>query len=244
MTMTTSETEIGPTLAERDATMIGRLKATAAWLLMVLAATSFAAGVPGLLAVGGHAQLGGLSFLVPIIVDGGLVFFALSALSTRAETGKAAILPWFFVVLLTAASVASQVTHALAGAGWAFGPESIVGAAVASLFPLIVLGSTRVYESLKWGRAVDRMAKEAGRPVRAKARARSKPATAPVWATPVQSQPVQTGRPPARAGNAVAPEIRAEALARIEAGQPERRVAADMGVARSTLQTWRRAPAV
>ena len=44
--------------AERDAAVVRKLKSTSAVVLLLLAATSFAAGVPGLLDAGRWARLG------------------------------------------------------------------------------------------------------------------------------------------------------------------------------------------
>ena len=144
--------------AAEDARMVGRLKAVSTVLLLVLAATSFAAGVPGLLAAGEVARLGGLAWLVPIVVDGGLVFFAASAMAWRAETAQASPLGWSMVGLLTATSIAAQVVHVLDGAASFPTVSELVGASVAAMFPLLVLASTRQFEMLRFGRVIEREA--------------------------------------------------------------------------------------
>ena len=143
--------------ARRDARMIARLKAASAFFLLVLAGASFAAGVPGLLAAGEWARLGSLAWLTPIAIDGGLVFFSASAMAWRAETAKASPLGWTMVVVLTLVSVTSQVAHVLVDAPSPL-LQDFVGAAVASMFPLLVLASTRQFEMLRFARLIEREA--------------------------------------------------------------------------------------
>lgn len=143
--------------AGRDARAIRRLKGFSAFLLLVLAAASFTAGVPGLLDAGRWARLGEMAWLTPIAIDGGLVFFSASAMAWRAETARASALAWTMVVLLTIVSVASQVTHVLSNAATP-GVQEFVGAGVASMFPLLVLASTRQFEMLRFSRLIDREA--------------------------------------------------------------------------------------
>ena len=155
-----SQTMIDPAAimeARRDAAMVGRLKAFSAFVLLVLAATSFAAGVPGLLDAGRWARLGEMAWLTPIAIDGGLVFFSVSAMAWRAETAKASVLGWLMVVSLSAVSVAAQIAHVL-GNNPTPTIQDYVGAGVASMFPLLVLASTRQFEMLRFSRLIDREA--------------------------------------------------------------------------------------
>lgn len=176
--------------ARRDAAMVGRLKGFSAFVLLVLAATSFAAGVPGLLDAGRWARLGEMAWLTPIAIDGGLVFFSVSAMAWRAETAKASALGWLMVVSLSAVSVAAQVAHVL-GNNPTPTIQDYVGAGVASMFPLLVLASTRQFEMLRFSRLIDREANrvaardaleapklvKAKKPQRASAKATAKPST-------------------------------------------------------------------
>jgi len=176
--------------ARRDAAMVGRLKGFSAFVLLVLAATSFAAGVPGLLDAGRWARLGEMAWLTPIAIDGGLVFFSVSAMAWRAETAKASALGWLMVVSLSAVSVAAQVAHVL-GNNPTPTIQDYVGAGVASMFPLLVLASTRQFEMLRFSRLIDREANrvaardaleapkrvKAKKPKRASAKATAKPST-------------------------------------------------------------------
>lgn len=189
--------------ARRDARMIARLKAASAVFLLVLAAASFAAGVPGLLAAGEWARLGSLAWLTPIAIDGGLVFFSASAMAWRAETAKASVLGWTMVVVLTLVSVTSQVAHVLVDAP---SPvlQDFVGAAVASMFPLLVLASTRQFEMLRFARLIEReagrvIASDAMRTAEAQDRART------VRKNASGRKPVTTNSPSAGAGQS-APE--------------------------------------
>ena len=234
-----------PTLAERDQIVVRRLKSTAGAFLLLLAAVSFAAGVPGLLAAGGWAQLGQMAFLVPIVVDGGLVFFAVSAMSWRAEAGRAGALPWLFVVILSAASVASQVTHVLGAHDGLLTPESVVGSAVASLFPLVVLASTRSFEILRFGRLIEREAARAAKVAGGRARV-TKPVTTRLATAAMATQPATPAKPRSAGHKAtkssrtsVTPAVKVAALARIEAGEISQRAAAtELGVSRGAIQGW------
>ena len=176
--------------ARRDAAMVGRLKGFSAFVLLVLAATSFAAGVPGLLDAGRWARLGEMAWLTPIAIDGGLVFFSASAMAWRAETAKASALGWLMVVSLSAVSVAAQVAHVL-GNNPTPTIQDYVSAGVASMFPLLVLASTRQFEMLRFSRLIDREANrvatrdaleaqklvKAKKPQRVSAKATAKPST-------------------------------------------------------------------
>lgn len=143
--------------AERDAAVVRKLKNTSAVVLVLLAATSFTAGVPGLLDAGRWARLGEMAWLTPIAIDGGLVFFSASAMAWRAETAKASVLGWTMVWLLSAVSVAAQIAHVL-GDNASPTVQDFVGAGVASMFPLLVLASTRQFEMLRFSRVIDREA--------------------------------------------------------------------------------------
>ncbi|MBR22449.1 MAG: hypothetical protein CMF57_08445, partial [Leifsonia sp.] len=104
--------------AERDAAVVRKLKSTSALVLLLLAATSFAAGVPGLLDAGRWARLGEMAWLTPIAIDGGLVFFSASAMAWRAETAKASALGWTMVWLLSAVSVGGCQMVCVRGVGF------------------------------------------------------------------------------------------------------------------------------
>jgi hypothetical protein len=253
MTATTPDADAPPmSLAERDQRAVEKMKTVSGVLLLLLAATSFVAGIPGLVAAGEQAQLGRLAFLVPIVVDAALVLFALAALVLRAE-GRRAVLAWTFVVMLTLISVGSQAIHALAGHGWQVAPESVTGAVVASLFPIVILGSTRTYEVLRFANLLDRQVRRAPGRNAAKAKqpaaARSnRPAGVVASAGPAPA--VAPARPalvadstpgPARPGG-YTPEFKATAVARL-ANESERAVSADTKVSRSTLQSWKAAAA-
>lgn len=230
-----------PTLAVRDARTVTGLKNVAtAMLLLLLAAVSFVAGTPGMISAGTWAQLGALAVLVPIVVDGGLVFFAAGALAARAE-GVTARLPWTGVVVLTTASVAAQIAHV---ATQASGIQAVVGAIVASLFPLTVLATTRSFEQLRFGRLVDRTAKRAA-PRAAKVPAKVAVGTAGQMTAkvavvaPVKTAAKVTGQvtapPRTRAERAVARERVLELAA---AGVSQHQIAIQTRVSRPTVSSW------
>lgn len=187
---------------QRDAVMVGRLKGFSAVLLLLLAATSFAAGVPGLLDAGRWARLGEMAWLTPIAIDGGLVFFSASAMAWRAETAKASILGWLMVVLLTGVSVAAQIAHVL-GDNPTPTIQDFVGAGVASMFPLLVLASTRQFEMLRFSRLIEREASRVAAldalnaPKATKPKKASRPVKAPGKTRQTSSQPMVAAALPA-----------------------------------------------
>lgn len=84
---------------------------TTTWLVGLLAAVSFALGVPGLVDVAGWAGLPPqLRWGVPLMLDGGLVVMALVATVRRARQ-ESAKFAWSVLALLTAASMGLQVAH-------------------------------------------------------------------------------------------------------------------------------------
>lgn len=230
-----------PTLAERDARTVHGLKNMATLMLLLLAAVSFVAGTPGMIAAGTWAQLGALAVLVPIVVDGGLVFFAAGALAARAE-GVTARLPWTGVVVLTTASVAAQIAHV---ATQASGIQAVVGATVASLFPLTVLAATRSFEQLRFGRLVDRAAKRAA-PKTAKVPVKSQPVAAgQVTATSATVAPVKTAGQVAGQAAGQKPHTKAERGAAKERviqlaleGVSQRQISQIVGISRPTVSSW------
>ena len=231
-----------PTLAERDKIVIRRLKAVAGSLLLALAAISFLAGTPGLLAAGEWAQLEGwMRWLTPAVVDGGLVFSAASAMAHRAEIGKAGLLPWASVLVLSAVSVAAQATHVLVANDGQIVPESVVGATIASLFPLVVLASTRSFETLRFGRLIEREATRAARSTGGRSHAARSAVTRPAGAQ-VATRPATPARPRAASHKAGRPVIdmavREAAVARVQAGDSQRQVARELGISRGAVQSW------
>ena len=215
--------------AVRDAHTVRKLKNVSAVMLCILAATSFTAGIPGLLEAGEWAKLGGLAFLVPIAVDGGLVFSSVSGMAWRAERGKRSKLSGTMVVALSIVSVAAQVAHVSRGQEMTI--EGIVGAAVASMFPILVLSSSYQFESLRFAAVVDREAQRAvdREQVRAAARAQSAP--------PANSQTsVAAGSAAASGDQADRKTAEAAILSRLAAGEhlSGAQIGALLGVSRKT----------
>ena len=130
--------------AASDARMVQRLKAVSTFTLPVVAAACVAAGVPGLLAVGEQARLEQLAWLTPIMIGAGLVFFCVTAIAWRAETGRHSALSWTMLVVLTLVSAAAQVQHVLVGVATP-GVQHFVAAGVASMFPLLVLALAHLF---------------------------------------------------------------------------------------------------
>ncbi|WP_121658544.1 hypothetical protein [Mycetocola zhadangensis] len=113
----------------------------------LLAVASFAAGVPGLYAMGQLALLPGvMPALVPVLLDGGLVVFSLSALVLRGRN-QGNKFPWTAVAVLTAASMALQAAHVVLDAA-TITAETYVGAGLAASFPAIVFAATHALQTL------------------------------------------------------------------------------------------------
>lgn len=199
----------------------------------LLAVTSFIAGVPGLLHVAEWAELPPtLRWVVPVLLDGALLIYGAVAVVQRARREPARF-AWGVLAALTAASVAAQVAHVLAGAetgGW----QTAVGAAVAGAFPALVFASTHTVLGLVVAPA----------PTRRRRQAAAKAATAPRAAASAPSVParpvaVPTPTDPTPAPRRVAgAQARQEALALHQAGMSQRAIAAQLGVGKTTVGRW------
>ena len=206
---------------------ISRLKVVSGWMLLLLAAVSFVAGVPALVAGGSWAGLGGLAVLVPAVVDGGIIFFSAAALAGKAE-GSGTVLPWTGVVALTTTGVAVQTINVLGGHPITI--QSLAGAVIAALFPLTVLASTRSWELLRYGRAVDRIADRAAAKQTAKTVAR-----VPVRVTTAQPAKV-TGPARVKPRTVAQREVaKIEARRLFAAGISQREIARRVGLSRPTV---------
>lgn len=132
-----------------------------ALLVMLLAATSFSLGVPGLIYAAELASVPGpLRWLVPVMLDAGLVVFALAAVRLRAA-GKPGLFPWTWMGTLTVASMGLQVVHVAAMSDGAGASEVWVGSALAASFPLITFAASHVAISLTVGAPVTKKARRA-----------------------------------------------------------------------------------
>lgn len=109
-------------------------------LVGILAVVSFALGVPRLVDV---AEWAGLPRLlrwgVPLMVDGGLVVFALVATVRRARQ-ESARFAWTCLAALTLASMSIQIAHVASSTGG--GRQQVVGMVLAAAFPAVVFAST------------------------------------------------------------------------------------------------------
>ncbi|WP_448058734.1 hypothetical protein [Cellulomonas hominis] len=200
---------------------------TATWLVGLLAGTSFALGVPGLVGVAAWAELppllrGG----VPLLLDGGLLVFALVATVRRARHEPARF-AWTALTFLTLASMAAQVAHVLAaGMGtW----QTATGAALAAVFPATVFASTHSLIDLAVAPAPTRTRR--ARP--ATAPARPTPATTPA---PALQAITATRTTPARRPT-TDPTIAAEVRRLADAERLSQRAIADRtGLSKSAVQ--------
>jgi hypothetical protein len=122
-------------------------------LVVLLAVTSFSLGVPGLLQA---AELGAvpraLRPLVPLMIDAGLVVFAVAAVRLRAK-GKPGLFAWAWMGGLTLSSMALQIAHVIAVQGTT-GVTPVIGSALAASFPLITFAASHTAISLTVGAPV------------------------------------------------------------------------------------------
>ncbi|KQT98365.1 hypothetical protein [Sanguibacter sp. Leaf3] len=186
----TTPTAPAPTRLQAD----GRpIILTVTWLVGLLALASFAAGVPGLVAVGRWALLPGpMAFLVPVLLDGGILVMSLVATVNRARGDRSAF-AWSVLGALTLASMGAQIAHVLSEPS--AGPwTAIAGAALAASFPALVFGSTHALLQIALAPAP---AKRNAR--RAKATSKAVPAPAAARKRPVMREPEAVGPAPLRA---------------------------------------------
>ena len=201
---------------------------TAVVLVGILAGTSFALGIPGLLTVAAWAGLTApLAWGVPVMLDGGLLTFC-TVVTVRRGRGEDARLASVSLTVLTIASMAAQVAHVLAtndGVGW----QRWAGAVLASAFPLTVLVSTHslldmaVAPRPRRGRAVRPTTKTAAPTVPTSASAR---APRPTTAKPAP-RPASGGRIPE--------PVRQQVLDLHAAGVSQRQIAARLDIDRKTV---------
>ncbi len=115
-----------------------RLAAAAACL--IVGAASFALSYVALrdVAVEVEAVPAHLGFLVPIVVDGGVICGSAIIWSLSKSSGRRPVFPFLFVAALVAISVVINTAHA--GAGW-------LSKGIAALPPLILLGTLELVAS-------------------------------------------------------------------------------------------------
>ena len=81
------------------------------WLMAALGSVGFAAGVPGLLWAARLASAPALlAWTAPVLLDAGLVIFALSAVVRRSRH-EPAVFSWACLAVLTVLSAGAQVSH-------------------------------------------------------------------------------------------------------------------------------------
>src|SRR5690625_3168099 len=116
----------------------------ATWLVVALGLAAFAMGVPGLLLVGEWAGLAPrMRWLVPVVLDAGLLIMALAAVVRRARR-ESATFAMAALGTLTALSVAAQIAHVVVPARGMITGEVVVGAVIAAVAPLSVFVATHV----------------------------------------------------------------------------------------------------
>jgi DNA-binding CsgD family transcriptional regulator len=201
-------------------------------LVVGLAATSFALGVPGLMTVGRWAQLPSpLLWGVPAMIDGGIMVSSLAATVARQRRESAAF-AWTMVGILTLASMAAQAAHVIVTSGdeWQTIPV-IAGASLAAAFPASVWAATHL--ALQTAVTPPPEGEDAPRPAPRAAKSTSAPAT------PVVRPEVEPQSAPHLAAVAEAPADRSERDARIveldAEGRSSREIAEVVGVNRSTV---------
>lgn len=165
---------------------------TATVLVGVLALAAFVMGVPGLLIVAEWAGLEGwLRYLVPVVLDAGLVISALAAVVARARF-EPARLPRLTLASLTALSVAAQVAHVAVPAD-GVSPEVVGGAVISMMAPLVVLLATEMLLSLAIAPPVKRGGRKAVAPAQVKT-SRPPAAVVPAPTPPRSTAPGPVGR--------------------------------------------------
>lgn len=218
---------------------------TVTWLVGLLALASFAAGVPGLIAVGRWAQIGPMAYLVPVLLDGGILVMALTSVVKRGR-GESAAFAWSLLGALTVASMGAQIAHVLSEPS--VGPwTAIAGAALAASFPALVFGSTHALLDLAIAPAPAKRNTRREKPV-------GKPATAPVAARkrPAAREPETVGSAPLRAvrtpaeglpivADADREALRGQVLALRADGKSFSQVSEATGVSASTAKRWAKA---
>lgn len=172
---------------DNDRPLIG--KAISA-LLGTLALIGFAAGYEALVEI---ARTGGMSpfasMLIPVAIDGGMVFFGVAAVVERTR-GESTTMLWFMAGLLVTVSVAAQLTHSYLNAtvtGW----PMLVAAAVACMPPIITFAAADGWLNVTASRPLTK----AERAARKAAEQVPEPSSAPV--------PVRVNRAPERSTPAV-----------------------------------------
>lgn len=223
-----------PTRVRADSRPVIR---TVLWLVGLLAVVSFGAGVPGLLEVGRWADLPGIMpIFLPLMLDGGLIVFALVATVRRArlETARFA---WTWLTVLTLASAGAQVAHVVVASDGAVTVQAVVGSLVAALFPLVVFAATHSLLDLAIAPAPTRRGNRRPAPA-ARASSTPRPASRPSSASPA-ARGAGTGRSAARSGGgsrAVDEAAMARAIELVVSGGMSQRAAAlEAGVSRSSL---------
>lgn len=133
---------------------------TATSLVGLLGLAAFAMGVSGLTAVASWAGLvGPLAYLLPVVLDGGILISAGAMTVARARREPAA-LARMTLAGLTAFSIAAQLAHVVVPAE-ALTPQVVGGALVAGLAPAVVFLSTEMLLSLAIAPPVRRAARRA-----------------------------------------------------------------------------------
>ncbi len=117
----------------------------------VLASASFSLGIPGLMAIGGWGLVpGGFRWLVPVMLDGGILTFGVAATELRRKQ-RSARFEWAWLGALTVLSMGLQVAHVLSPV---LGPQlqTAIGATLVAIFPAMVFSSTHSLLRLVWPR--------------------------------------------------------------------------------------------
>lgn len=203
-------------------------------LMAALGLTAFVAGVPGLVWGAGLAGLPTrLAWTAPVLLDIGLIVFALSAVVRRSRS-EAAAFSWACLGALTIMSSAVQVAHVVSTTGAATSIELGVAFVLGALPPVTVFAASHAWLDLAVGASVARGGR--ARPVRravpaSKPRAARVEVGAPVVTVPVEVKPAMAVRR-MTAGALDVVEVRR--LAVVE-GLSQRAIADVLGTSKSSV---------
>ncbi|ANJ25726.1 DUF2637 domain-containing protein [Agromyces aureus] len=183
----------------------------AASLTAVLGGVSFLLSYNGLTATAPWASIpAGQAWTIPVVIDGAILVYTLAVLIKR-RRGERAVLYWSLLAAFTAVSVAGNAFHAWDAS--AQDSTGMAGAAIAGLAPLAVLAATHTLADLI-----------------------VEPAPARIAQPEVRSDVTPIERADAMTLSEDEPVSREQAVVtRARAGLSQRRIAAELGMSKSTV---------
>lgn len=199
-------------------------------LVGTLAVTSFIASASALVAVAAWAALPpALGWTIPVTIDGGILAYTAVALVHR-HRGEGVFRAWGAVGAFTAISAGANAAYALALGGDRPQWQVLVGAGIAALMPVAVMAATHALAGI------------AVAPAPAAPRRTAATKLASTSSTPPGPEPALAAvlTPRAETSNAAGDREALQDQARRLAvdGQPQRAIAEELGVGKSTIARW------